>query len=548
MSNSGWNMYVFRDGRRTVNGAELVTSLASAICRLQMAPENRTEDLALLALIAAGELECALTDDAGSAESAALAAEVTDALAVALLTRKKHSLSSIFQIVSRIDVASSYPVAVQEGFAYYALHPRKIAALIESLPLGPQVAVLGIRSIGVTLSAVAKAALCMRGVVCRRITVRPTGHPYDRKLEVTNELRKWVAGPASEFLIVDEGPGISGSSFLSVAEALVECGAQREQIYMLGSREVDPATLRAQGAAARWPGFRYVCAQSAPLPPPNAGESLSGGAWRRRFRCDENDMPATWAPLEPAKYLSEDGRSIFKFEGFGHYGEEVGERAMLLAGRGFTSNYLGNQSGFGRYEFVTGRTLNLCDRSAELIASMAEYLAWRSTAFPSEEPQTPELEEMLRWNWYSEFGEELYLDESRLEVARLTFCDARMMPYEWLCTSRGKLLKLDAASHGDNHFFPGPCDIAWDVAGAIVEWEMLGQARERFLAEYEARSGDPVRERLYPYILAYVIFRLGWCKMAALAMSGEYDEALLERDYQRYRTLAMHLRKRAQAA
>jgi len=106
----------------------------------------------------------------------------------------------------------------------------------------------------------------------------------------------------------------------------------------------------------------------------------------------------------------------------------------------------------------------------------------------------------------------------------------------------------DLLSHGDNHFFPGPCDIAWDVAGAIVEWEMLGQAREHFVSEYEARSGDAVHGRLYPYVLAYVIFRLGWCKMAALAMHGEYDQALLERDYERYRTLAVHLRKRAQAA
>jgi hypothetical protein len=155
---------------------------------------------------------------------------------------------------------------------------------------------------------------------------------------------------------------------------------------------------------------------------------------------------------------------------------------------------------------------------------------------------------MLCWNWHAEFGEELGSDESWLKVERVTVCDARMMPQEWLCTSTGKLQKLDGASHGDNHFFPGPCDIAWDVAGAIVEWEMLGQARERFLSEYEARSGDPVRERLYPYMLAYVIFRLGWCKMAALAMHGEYDELLLERDYHRYRTFATHLRKRALAA
>jgi len=421
--------------------------------------------------------------------------------------------------------------------------------LLETLALKPKAAVLGIRSIGVTLSAVACAALRLRGVECQRITVRPTGHPYDRKLEATPELREWVdRSRDADFLIVDEGPGISGSSFLAAAEALLHCGVESEQIHLLGSREVNPASLRAENAAGRWSRFQFHRMQNEPLPPPQSGESLSGGTWRRRFRCEEDNTPSSWAPLEPAKFLAADEHSLFKFEGYGHFGEEVGARAMFLAARGFSPRYLGNHSGFGQYERVHGRTLTLCDRSPELLRRMAEYLAWRAEAFSSDTPQTPEFEEMLRWNWQAEFGEDLRDDESPLLAARVTICDGRMMPHEWLRTDRGELLKLDAVSHGDNHFFPGPCDIAWDVAGAIVEWEMLGQLRERFIHEYETRSGDAVAERLAPYLRAYTIFRLGWCKMAALAMQGEFDEALLERDYQRYRTLAVHLRSRAKAA
>ncbi len=115
--------------------------------------------------------------------------------------------------------------------------------------------------------------------------MRPVGHPYDRKLEATSELRKWVAGlEGAQFLIVDEGPGISGSSFLAVAEALEACGAERGQIHILGSREVDPATLRAENAAARWIRYHTHRTQNAPLPPKDAGESLSCGVWRRNFR------------------------------------------------------------------------------------------------------------------------------------------------------------------------------------------------------------------------------------------------------------------------
>lgn len=550
MNSSGWNMYVFRDGRRTVSGAELISSLTTAVCLWQSRPEHNGEDCALHALIAAGELECALLDGAssgvGDPDSCNFASEITEKLAHAFLTGQTHSLPSILQIAQQIRVAAEYEVAVQEGFAYYALHPRKVATLLETLALRPRVTVIGIRSIGVTLSAVACAALRLRGMDCQRATVRPTGHPYDRKLELTPELRERIKRPGdAEVLILDEGPGISGSSFLAVAEALEQCGFESAQIHLIGSRPVDPATLRAENAAVRWTRYNFHIMQTAPLPPAEAEESLSGGTWRQYFYFDfdESTMPASWTPLEPAKFLAADSLSIFKFEGFGHYGEEVGTRAKLLADYGYSPRYLTNRCGFGQYELVHGHLLNLDDRSPELVKRMADYLALRCTAFSTDASQTPELEKMLCWNWQLEFGEELSAADSRLRTERVVVCDGRMMPHEWLRTDDGELLKLDAGSHGDNHFFPGPCDIAWDLAGAILEWEMEGEERDRFVREYETRSADTIRDRLAPYLLAYATFRMGWSKMAALAMRGEFDEVLLERDYHRYRALAMHLRQ-----
>jgi hypothetical protein len=547
MKNSGWDMYVFRDGRHPVTGLELSASLLGALCRCCRSASERTSgDEALEALIAAGELECALLDDAGEApfysESCSAASKVTDALACAFLTGQQHSFPSILQQAEHIRMDGDYQVAVPEGFAYYALHPRKVAMLLDELALSGPAAVIGIRSIGVTLSAVACASLHLRGIPCKRISVRPTGHPYDRRLEITPELRTWVEhAREASFLVVDEGPGISGSSFLAVAEALVQCGVPPEQIHLMGSRAVDPATLRAANASQRWALYHFHIMQSPPLPPGEAGESLSGGLWRRYFQCKESTMPASWAPLEPAKFLSVDGHSIFKFEGFGHYGEAVGSRAKVLASFGFSPRYLGNQYGFGRYEWVPGRTLCGSDQSPELLVRMADYLALRSTAFASDLPQTPELEKMLRWNWQLEFDEELSDTDSQLNTERVVICDGRMMPHKWLCTEQQEILKLDAGIHGDNHFFPGPCDMAWDVAGAIVEWEMQGEVRERFIREYEARSGDAITQRLAPYLLAYTVFSMGWSKMASLAMQGEYDEALLERDYRKYRALAIRL-------
>ena len=158
--------------------------------------------------------------------------------------------------------------------------------------------------------------------------------------------------------MVDEGPGISGSSFLAVAEALEGCGVANSRIHLIGSRAVDPgdvARRRRQPALGALPLSRHASLRH--WQPPGAGVNLSGGAWRRHFRCPADAMPAAWPPLEPARFLARDEQSIFRFEGFGHYGEAVGARAALLADRGFAPRYLGNRRGFGEYALVPGRML-----------------------------------------------------------------------------------------------------------------------------------------------------------------------------------------------
>ncbi len=202
-------MYVFRDGRRIVPGQRLVSELRDALTALGRGPRPSMDRL-LDALIAAGELECALTD--ADSELAARAAAVSDAVAGMLVRRAatnhpneqsspetpmdrespaaRTSDRLLAQLESLAPPAQLH-LSVHEGFAYYALHPLKVVDLLRdilsgpaadsaSAPRGERVAVLGIRSIGVTLSAVLTAALQQRGYAADRTTVRPTGHPYDR--------------------------------------------------------------------------------------------------------------------------------------------------------------------------------------------------------------------------------------------------------------------------------------------------------------------------------------------------------------------------------
>jgi hypothetical protein len=538
MENSGWNMYVFRDGRRTVSGESVRATLLDALREFR---NQSNEDNCVAALIASGELECALVD--GKAESAALACAITSELARAFVSGAECD-PALMERVKAIRVPGKVQIAVAEGFAYYALHPRKLVDLVERLEVSQSARVVGLRSIGTTLSAVVEAALRRKGIEVERITVRPTGHPYERQLELSEVEQDWLKSGGEEALVVvvDEGPGISGSSFLATAEAVEQAGIDTVRIVMLGSREPDVDFLRAPRAAERWRRFRFVAVANEPVLAEGAREEIGGGLWRRVVLKEFETQPACWPQLESSKYLDVERRCFFKFHGYGYYGKKIEKRARKLAEAGFSPKLLGMARGFGRYEFQGGRVLTLSDLSSSFLQRMAKYCAFRKAEFSTQEHPN-EIEAMANWNWECEFGERLpRLVE--LPTEYLVIADGRMMPHEWLLTEDGRVLKVDAVSHGDDHFFPGQCDIAWDVAGAIVEWRMDQAQTAEFVDQYRLLAGDDVRARLPEYELAYAIFRMAWSKMAAQASAGQFDEALLMRDYERYREYAVGVEKK----
>src|SRR5205814_5570086 len=175
----------------------------------------------LNALLLAGQAECAIADS-GVADDAARS--LTDALAMAGdLVEAREDFSGLLRKVA-IGLPELVRLSRFEGFAYYALHPMDFAEAAGAESHGSSVAVIGIRSIGTVLSAMAVAALRKRGTPVTRITVRPAGHPYDRSTQLAESQADWLEQEkqrGSSFVVVDEGPGLSGSSFLSVAGALV---------------------------------------------------------------------------------------------------------------------------------------------------------------------------------------------------------------------------------------------------------------------------------------------------------------------------------------
>jgi hypothetical protein len=524
------DLWIFREGRREVSGLGMIRDLVHRLA---------SKTSLLDSLIEAGELEAALADM--NAPGAPAAATLTDALAL-LFAGTQVDQAELEHLAGKIEVPETISISPPEGFTYYALHPSDYARVVDRIALqSGTFAVIGVRSIGSTLSAVAAAALKAKARRAERITVRPTGHPYARSVQFSADQEHWIVeqlSQSADFLVVDEGPGRSGSTFLSVAEALIRSGVPQERITAVGSREFDPESLCAEHSAARWRSVRFVATEPSVSSRFQNFPYFGSGDWRMHFFKNEEDWPESWTQMERLKFLSPDRRQFFKFEGMGPLGSEVRERAFTLAEGGFSPAVVDAGDGFLSYQTIEGRNLRKQDVSHSVLERIARYCSFRVSNFSHSPPFNSELANMLEFNVQQEFGRELRLDSELLRTTDPVLVDGRMQPFEWIESREGELLKTDAISHGDNHFFPGPCDIIWDLAGAIAEWDLSFEAAEFLVRRFKQLSGIDVAHKLDTYLLAYCVFRLGFCKMAASTVSGYREESRLESAYRWYRSKA----------
>src|SRR5581483_7815780 len=178
------DLWVFRDGRNPVAGTVLLHDLQLSL--RSVLEDAKNKNYALKALIQSGEFESALADVENP--GACLIAELTSALAVLYLDGDTTVISKLAGALDSLTVPNMLVISPPEGFSYYALHPLDFVRAVEEIADSSRpAAVIGIRSIGTTLSAVVTAALKKRFVPAQRITVRPTGHPYDRITRFSSE-------------------------------------------------------------------------------------------------------------------------------------------------------------------------------------------------------------------------------------------------------------------------------------------------------------------------------------------------------------------------
>lgn len=518
------DVWVYREAKRRESGARVGSDLSRRVDAIERASGTETRRrLAIEALVIAGELEAALADARSDGENAIAA--LTDGLAAEALGLRVDLRAAR----RRADAVTPSTVTISppEGFAYYALHPEAYARASRYVE-GTDVLVAGIRSIGTTLSAIVRAALEARGVRAERITVRPTGDPFDRWLPFVPRPRD-----GATVLVVDEGPGLSGSTFLAVAEAFVRAGVAPRRIILLTSHEADLAALRAPNAVSRWRVFRTLVAPSnVRAPVASGGRDLSGGAWRE-LHCRDS-WPSSFVSAERRKVLTDDGR-LFKYEGLGSAAVAARERAMILAAEKLAPEATDAGDGWIAYPWE-GRPLRAGDLDGTILDHLALTCARRRSFF--ETSDATDLRPVITKNARVLLDREVDVDPV---VRRAVVVDGHVSPHEWIRCADGAILKTDGISHGDDHFFPGPTDIAWDLAGIIVEWELGPLASSRLLDTYARASGDNVVPRLAPWLFAYAICRAAFTAFARHQLRGSAEEHPLLRDLDRYLSVARAL-------
>ena len=414
-----------------------------------------------------------------------------------------------------------------EGYAFYALYPEAYLAAARRAPIAPD-HVIGIRSIGCGLAALVAAAT---GAPLPA-TVRPCGDPFRRELRVAPELvGEWLRDPHATFAIVDEGPGMSGSSFGAVADLLESHGVTASQLFCFPSHAGQLGSAASARHRERWGRMRryvvpahellsdrlegWLAALVGPLDEPLA--DLSAGAWRRHRYAHRGEWPPVFLQQERLKFLArtKTGTWLARFVGLGASGQHALDVARATSTAGFTPEVAGLCNGFLVERWLAdARPLDprAIDRAA-LVERVGAYLALRAARAGQPGASGDELIAMVRRNVTLEIDEDA--------AARITpprppaglspvEIDGKLHAWEWLVTRDGTLIKTDAYDHHAAHDLIGCQDIAWDVVGATVELELSADDQQR-LAAVAGADGEHV-EFMWP---CYLAFQLGRARLAA---------------------------------
>ncbi|OYD82096.1 hypothetical protein [Azospirillum brasilense] len=566
-------MLVYGDHDRVEDPRVVVTRIATTHRAAAAKPDGLDRHAMLVSLfieaaelaqgLADGEFAAVGEDDCTPCRDAAMAVVMELARAVALSWRgaaqpAASALAAGLETLSAQLLPETVRARRPEGYALYGVYPETyLEAAARLTPnLSAPVIVIGLRSIGTGLAAMAAVALN----AAPPVTLRPVGHPFHRTVRVSARLRTALLADAdASYVIVDEGPGLSGSSFGAVADWLEAAGVPSRRIAFLPSHGGEAGSHSSDRHRRRWAeavrpavGFDELAhAAHGPVPPlerwfedtlgPAVAplRDLSGGAWRTAAAVVVADAVVDWPPVhaqqERRKFLlrTASGSWLLKFAGLGREGEGKLDRARALHQAGFTTEPMAL-----RYGFLAERWLDGAQPPSTVPPErLADYLQFRARRFPAERDtgaSLPDLLAMARVNIGEALGTAATASLDRWTPVILRELDAgvrrvvtdnRLHIWEWLRTTDGRVLKTDALDHAGAHDLIGRQDIAWDVAGAIVEFGLPAAEADRLCGAVAASK------RLVAFYLScYPAFQIGYWSFASsgagtVSMRRFYEKA-----------------------
>ncbi len=554
-------MLVYGDIARVEDAASVRRRIAEdmSVC-ISSPPGRRRHELLIQTFVATGELAQGLADQQFEQRAADDVSDVHDAGARLLLMQAEAILRSWQAsflgdlgfpaewplLLARLDSREPVRMKRAEGYAFYALYPESYieAALRSGLP--SSTVVIGIRSIGMSLAALVTAALGSGPAY----SLRPTGHPFSRHLQIGQMLRERILAERNvDFAIVDEGPGLSGSSFGCVADWLLANGVPSRRLHFFPSHKGDLGPRASNAHRQRWKKRpkHLVDARDLIIDVPEGAHSLgtwasalvgahkpswrdlSGGNWRGLRYDDPENWPPSYRQQEKLKFLMSEGdkRWLVKFAGLCEAGADKARRGALLGEAGFAPPAVGTCYGFIVEPWIDGQPVEISALAKErMVDHIGLYLAFRARYLPAQHGGAS-LGDLCHMA-VSNVGEAIGADAARrldlligrrqhmVRGLRRVDTDNRLHAWEWLLRDDGSLLKTDALDHNGAHDLVGCQDIAWDVAGACVEFDLTSAERTR-LAEIIAREADcELRDDVLTIFEAcYLGFQIGMWSMAS---------------------------------
>jgi hypothetical protein len=504
-------MLVFGDHREIADPRERLRHVAGELARAAAMPAGIDRHAKLVgALIEAGQLQQGVEDQAGSCEELS---EFVYRLAYCVMRSWDSGFAETGALppVPFPALPERVELKLPEGFAYYAVYPEAYIAAARRLKLNGPAVVIGIRSIGTTLGAVVAAALGAP----HPVPVRPFGDPFARKVKLPDH----ALTDDAHYVIVDEGPGLSGSSFGAVADWLQDRGVPLERIAFLPSHGGDLGPNASDAHRARWQAAQRVPAEF--------------DAMFLSARFGPLEQFSTGDPWERLKFFGRlDGAKVLlKFAGLGATGDRKLEMASALYGAGLSPEPFGLVHGF-LVERWRDDALRLAAEDKP-IDEIGHYIGTRAKLFPAgagSGASIEDLAEMCRRNLSLVFGAGAARAPDRwsaplrtLQLERVR-TDDKLDREEWLRLPDGVLLKTDALDHHCAHDLIGCQDLAWDVAGAIVEFALDPDDAARLVEMTERAVGRSInRDLLAFYRPAYCCFRVGQARLWA-EMCGDTGE------------------------